>query len=223
MIDGEWYQNRDKNILVSYGAVCGAYRRYENHLAALPYCWKHYHEWKKHEQGQSSLWDHSSGDNDPLTGMVGLCNEFDMYQEWDALYADYNDFWWKRYAAAECRLRTDAGPDCVEKWLEEAEDYQAFLEQWTEIKQKAKTVKPKPLPIPVQMHEDFYSADVKKVLGALEYYSKHKVRFMVEKALKDKRPDVAQKAQEYLDNWDKPAGQSAERNSVGRQESGLQP
>ena len=136
--------------------------------------------------------------------MVGLCNEFDMYQEWDALYADYNDFWWKRYAAAECRLRTDAGPDCVEKWLEEAEDYQAFLEQWAEIKQKAKTVKPKPLPIPVQMHEDFYSADVKKVLGALEYYSKHKVRFMVEKALKDKRPDVAQKAQEYLDNWDKP-------------------
>jgi|GEM_PF-3298213 len=195
----------------------------ENHLKLAEYYYKDYLEWKKSELGQPSLWKHPGGDGHPLSSIVGLYSDYDMYKEWDALYADYNEFWWKRYAAAECRLRTDAGPDCVEKWLEEAEDYQAFLEQWTEIKQKAKTVKPKPLPLPVQMHEDFYSADVKKVLGALEYYRNHKVRFMVEKALKDKRPDVVKKAKEYLDNWDKPAGQSAERNSVGRQESGLQP
>ena len=101
--------------------------------------------------------------------------------------------------------------------------YNLLLHDWENAKNLAKTAKPKPLHPDVQTHDDFYSLDIKKVLGALEYYSKHKVRFMVEKALKDKRPDVVKKAKEYLENWDKPAGQSAERNSVGRQESGLQP
>jgi len=206
MINGDDYLKRDKDLIISYRSVCGSLLRYGNHFRAAEYCWKDYLEWKKQESGQPALYQHSGGDyNDQPSRTMCLYTDYDMYKELDIIYADYNDFWWKRYAAAECRLRTDAGPDCIEKWLEQAEDYQAFLEQWTEIKQKAKTVKPKPLPLPVQMHEDFYSADVKKVLGALEYYRMHKVRFMVEKALKDKRPAVARKAQEHLDNWDKPA------------------
>lgn len=205
MIDGDHYRERDKDLVINYRSVCGSLLRYGNHFRAAEYCWKDYLEWKKQESGQPALYQHSGGDyNDQPSRTMCLYSDYDMYKELDATYADYNDFWWKRYAAAECRLRTDAGPDCVERWLENAEDYQAFLEEWKEVKQKAKTVKPKPLSVQVQMHENFYSSDVKSVLAALDYYNRQRVKFMLEKAAKDKRPVIAKKAQEYLDNWDKP-------------------
>jgi hypothetical protein len=91
-----------------------------------------------------------------------------------------------------------------ERYPRLAEDYLSFMESWEQAKKLAKTSKPKLLDPAVQHHKWFYSDKTEEVLKALEYYRKHKVRFMVEKALKDKRPVIAKKAQEYLGNWDKP-------------------
>lgn len=205
MIDGESYQKRDKDIVIDYGTVCGIYRsRCENHFKALPYCWKDYYEWKKYEQGQPAIWKHPGGDEHPLSSILNFFGEYDMYKEWDALYADYSEFWWKGYAASECKQLTSPGPDCVSDWLKRSEGYQGFLKEWEEIKRKSKATKPKPLSIQVRIHEDFYSGNVKKVFGALEYYRKNEVKFMIKKAARHKNPVIAKKAQEYLDNWDKP-------------------
>ncbi|MDT8286765.1 MAG: hypothetical protein RQ748_06620 [Elusimicrobiales bacterium] len=66
----------------------------------------------------------------------------------------------------------------------------------------------------MQKHEDFYSSNAKKVLGALEYYNNQRVRFMLEKAAKHKNPAVAKKAKEYLDNWKVPAVKPTEGQNV---------
>jgi len=176
----------------------------ENHFKTAKYYYKDYLEWKKSELGESSFVNPRGGDESALSYLVALYSEYNMYKEWNALYADYNEFWWKRYAASECRLLTDAGPDCVGKWLKEAEDYQAYLEEWKEVKRKVKTTKPKPLSVYVQIHEYFYADNTKKVLGALEYYNKHKVKFMIKKAANHRNPVIAKKAKEYLDNWNIP-------------------
>ncbi len=202
MSNGELY----KNEIIRYGTICGAYRGYcENHFKAAEYCYKDYLEWKKYELGQPALWEHPGGDAHPLSRILALYSDYNMYKEWAALYSDYNEFWWKRYAAGECKLLTSAGPDCAIAWLKSSGDYQAFLKDWEEIRRKAKTIKPKPLSVQVQVHEDFYNNNVKKVLGALEYYRKNDVRFMIEKATKSKNPAIVKKAKEYLTNWDKPA------------------
>jgi len=87
-----------------------------------------------------------------------------------------------------------------------------FIERWEKAKKLAKTEKPIPMDPVVQHHKWFYSAKPAEVLKALDYYSKNRVKFMLEKAAAHKNPVVAKKAKEYLDNWDKPV---AEDNGGG--------
>jgi len=86
------------------------------------------------------------------------------------------------------------------------------IDGWENAKKLAKTTRPKPLDPAVQHHKWFYSAKPAEVLRALDYYSKNRVKFMLEKAAAHKNPVVAKKAKEYLDNWDKPV---AEDNGGG--------
>lgn len=166
-----------------------------SHFKAAPYYYKHYLEWKKFEKGQPSLWPKDS-ENVLLTG--DFFGRHKLYKDWDRMLADYNDFWWKPQAEPYCKQFPHI-KNCVNKWLNKNQDYQGFLKEWGEIKKLAKTTKPKPLDPAVQHHEWFYSDKQEEVLKALEYYHKHDVRFMLEKALKHKDSVIAAKAREYLD------------------------
>jgi hypothetical protein len=73
---------------------------------------------------------------------------------------------------------------------------------------------PSPLAPAVQNHELFYSDKTAEVVKSLEYYDKHKVRFMIEKAAKDKRPAISKKAKEYLDSWDNQGVQNRDEESA---------
>lgn len=96
-----------------------------------------------------------------------------------------------------------------------AEGYSSFMKAWSKAKKLAKTSKPNPLDSAVQHHEWFYSDKTVEVLNALAYYSRNRVRFMIEKAAKDKRPAISKKAWEYLDNWDNQGAQNRDKEPAG--------
>lgn len=182
--------------VIDYAQLGGKHR---NHFEGAKYYYKHYLEWKKHEQGKPSLWSHPGADAHFLSTFVFFYDRYKLYKEWSALYADYNEFHWKPQAASYCKQFPHI-KDCVNTWLNRNPDYQDFLAEWKAIKKLAKTTKPTPLSPQVQNHEWFYSEKQEEVLKALEYYHVNNVRFMLEKALEHKDPAIAAKAREYLDN-----------------------
>lgn len=188
-----------KDSIVNYGTVGRMYHgACENHFKAAEYLYKDYLEWKKSELGQPSLWQHGGGDQDPLTWLISVYSEYQMYEDWARLDADYYKFHWLRLAESQPK-------DIRQKFLESIEAYRDFMQEWKEIKKLAKTTKPKPLSPQVQNHEWFYSDKQEEVLKALEYYYQNKVQFMLEKALKHKDPVVAAKAKEYIESLAKGA------------------
>jgi hypothetical protein len=179
-------------------------------LEVISMYYRFYGDLPKAAETLSKFWTDSRGnpdfaypDEDPLSSVIFSFEEAGMYKE--AL-----PFYEKRYQE---RLETiKVQSDIIlfqkdfnkykEQYPDLAEGYSSFMKAWNNAKKLAKTNKPKPLDPAVQHHEWFYSDKIAEVVKALAYYKTHKVKFMIEKAAKDKRPAIAKKAKEYLDNWD---------------------
>ncbi|MEW5905558.1 MAG: hypothetical protein AB1734_02125 [Elusimicrobiota bacterium] len=179
-------------------------------LEVLAMYYRKYGDLRKAAELKYKFWADAGGspvlgyaEEDPLDFVILGYEEAGMHKE-------VLPFYEKRYQDYARALKDFLGEDLSDfdryrgRYPQEAENYLSFMEGWERAKKLAKTSKPKPLDPAVQHHKWFYSDKTEEVLKALEYYRKHKVRFMFEKALKDKRPVIAKKAQEYLDNWDKP-------------------
>lgn len=202
----------EKDQIVDYKAVCGIYFADCLDCAnAIKYCRKHYLEWKKSIDGSPSLFQSLGGGDyapDGLYDIEDIYKECGRNKELEWFYADYNKAHW-------LRLAQEVSPTDRQQFLDSSEGYQAFMEGWKRIKKLAQSEHPKPLSPAVQNHGRFYSDKPVEVLKALAYYNSNRVRFMLEKAAKDKRPAISKKAKEYLDNWDNQGAQNRDKESAG--------
>lgn len=194
-------------------------------LEVISAYYRFYGDFAKAAEVLYEFWADSGGanftypDEDPLTSVIFSFEEAGMYKETLPLYR-------KKHQERLETIKAQSDIELFQKDFNEyrkqypdlAEIYMSFVESWEQAKKLANTSKPKPLDPAVQHHKWFYSDKTEEVLKALAYYSKHKVKFMVEKAAKDKRPIIAKKAKEYLDNWAVPVEKPSKEVSVQPEE-----
>jgi len=134
------------------------------------------------------------GDSGALAELMGTLYDNLRYEEWLKYWPEYYNFAWQYRAK---------GFKTVEEFVKKhgesiQEDYARDIEQFATAKRLAGKVEPKPIEPFVLMHEYFYSKDRAKVLESLAYYHKYKVRFMLEKALRNPNKEVAAQAAKLL-------------------------
>lgn len=189
--------------VITYGLIASKYEWYGDLSKAADYYYKDYlvqigkMPWRsKHN------WS-SPGDSTPFPIFMETLKQNQDYKRMLEVYPEYYDYYFfadtNRYKGSRAE-KTKILQEEVKHDAELKETYDGFMRDWNEVKKLDKTAKPKPLDPAVQHHEWFYSDKQEEVLKALAYYHKHNVRFMLEKALKQKAPAVAAKAKEYLDN-----------------------
>ncbi|OGR52159.1 MAG: hypothetical protein A2049_12695 [Elusimicrobia bacterium GWA2_62_23] len=144
-------------------------------------------------------WAHP--DSSPYEPVLYAYEEAGLYKEKSEFYSQaYPDFMKWLAAGTDVKLLKSNFSKYKKMWPEHAERYLSFKSNWRRAEALAKTGKPKGLDSDVQNHEWFYSEKQEEVLKALEYYQKHKVKFMLENALKHKDPAIVEKAKHYLEN-----------------------
>lgn len=142
-----------------------------------------------------------SAEEDPDSFVIDAYVRAGMYKEAIRFYNIAHEHMLQRLSiGTDVKLLKTNFREYEQNWPEEAAIYDRFVKGWREAKQLAKTANPKSLDPAVQHHEWFYSDKQQEVLKALEYYHKHDVSFMLEKALKHKNAVIAAKAKEYLAN-----------------------
>lgn len=139
---------------------------------------------------------------DPLYATILAYEQVGMYTEALQFYERAYQEMIKDFTAEDIKLLKTDFTAFKQEFPDFADRYTPFMADWEKAKKLAKIAKPKSLAPAVKNHEWFFSDKPEEVLKALQYYNDNKVKFMVEKAAKDKRPVVAKKAKEYLDNWD---------------------
>lgn len=188
---------------VTYGLVAKIYYWYGDPLKSAEYFYKDWVDYEKlvKETKGPIPWDDGHSQGTSLSGAFNLWEENRAYSElvkhYPELYEYEMEHYFKPFTDIKL-LKTDFA-EYKKNWPIEAAYYQEMMQKWGRAKKLAKTTKPKPLDPAVQHHEWFYSDKQEEVLKALEYYHNRKVRFMLEKALKHKKPVIAAKAREYLD------------------------
>ena len=180
-------------------------------LETIAVLYREYGDLQKAAKTKFQHWSDSKGkpellnaDEDPMGYVVFGYEEAEMYTDMAAFYSKaYKEkMKWLSQSTDIKLLKSNFGEYKL-NWPSHANDYQEFMHNWSRAKKLAKTTKSKPLDPAVQHHEWFYSEKREEVIKALEYYNKHNVVFMLEKALKHKDPAVAAKAKEYLDGLGK--------------------
>lgn len=214
-ISGDIDSERDccvsKNAPVSYYMIALKYMLYGDPSKAAEY---YYMDWLDSQKNPD--WRPFNAEESPLSVVI-------FGYERAGLYSQALPFYERAYVEMETRLKVFSDVSMLKNdfnryknnWPEEAEEYSGFMSDWSKAKKLAKTVRPKPLDSAVQNHEWFYSDKITEVLKALEYYKTNKVKFMLEKAANDKRPAIAKKAKEYLDNWDTSSAMEKQPTKVG--------
>jgi len=195
--------------VVTYGLVAYKYR---DAAKSAEYFYKDWLELKKCEDARAEgvrmegcfSFGNGPGDYSPLASAIGQWSSAGLYPEalkhYDEYY-DYNFFLHMRNMGdleRKRQLKAELSRDS-----ELAKRHADFLREWQRLKRLSKTAKPRPLDPPVQHHEWFYSDKQEEVLKSLGYYFKHKVRFMLEKALSHKDPAIAATSREYLEKLGK--------------------
>jgi len=179
--------------LVTPEVISSLYREYGDYKRAAEVGYKYWVDSKHKPLLQSP-------EGDPIDYVIFGYKQAQMYKELAAFYAQAHKEKMKWLAGStDVTLLKNDFNKYKQNWPSQAENYQQFMNNWAKAKKLAKTSKPKPLDPAVQHHEWFYSEKREEVLKALEYYNKHNVVFMLEKALKHKDPVMAAKAKEYLD------------------------
>lgn len=193
---------------ITYGLIGSKYCRYGDYKKCAEYDFKNYQQAKKCAREASptkpTCWGGALGDGYHL--LAPVVADFELNNDYKGALPYYR-IWLNDLVGNLKGENLEEKLENLKIRTENNERKQNVMEivlRWENAKKLAKTSKPKPLDPVVQHHEWFYSDKPEEVLKALEYYHKYKVRFMVEKAAKDKRPSVAKKAKEYLGNWDKP-------------------
>lgn len=211
--------------VITYGLIAQKYSLpYGDIDKAADY---YYMEWKNTSQKSCGLPDSAgkitidcagkdrecalpTGEYKPFSDALGLWREAGQYKKAAKHYQEYFDDWVNRSDGNTYEEKLRSFDAMRKKYEGMQENYDALMKEWNEVKELAKTENPQLEP-DVQHHEWFYSPKTAEVLKALDYYNKNRVRFMLEKAEKDKRPVVARKAKEYLDNWDKQGAQNRDK------------
>lgn len=188
---------------VTYCLIAKKYYWYGDRLKSADYFYK---DWGDQAELLRSTtgpipWDCGHSDGNSLTGAMSLWEETYDYPKFIAHFQELYDHTIKSFGTfSKVSLIKSNFAEYKKNWPMEANHYTQMMQRLNQAKKLAKTTKPKPLAPAVQNHEWFYSDKQEEVLKALEYYHKHTVRFMLEKALKHKSPGIAAKAKEYLDN-----------------------
>jgi len=202
---------------VTYCLIAKKYYWYGDSIKSAEYFYRDWLDQQNLLKGTTGPipWDCGRADADSLLGAFSLWEENQVYTELVAHYPELYRYKMEGYRiSSDVKLIKTNFEKYKKNWPEEARDYQEMMRKWGQAKKLAKTIKPKPLAPAVQHHEWFYSDKQEEVLRALAYYSKHKVNFMLEKALKHKDPIIAAKAKEYLENPVKdkePAGDESKK------------
>lgn len=182
--------------------IADKYWQYGDYLRSAEY---YYRDWEIYKNDKKSWERTAMGDDNPLLmsiAALGVLQHFGKVVEYYSEYYQY-EMATKYKPLSDTTLLTSNFEKYKESWPSLAKQYQEMMTNWTSAKQFAKTTRPKPLDLAVQHHEWFYSDRQAEVLKALAYYHKHKVRFMLEKALNHKNPAVAAKAKQYLESLPK--------------------
>ncbi|OGR63472.1 MAG: hypothetical protein A2X34_01420 [Elusimicrobia bacterium GWC2_51_8] len=191
--------------IVTNGLIAEKYYKYSNYKKAAEYFYK---DWqvdqecntKKVWNSPGDCWPGGIGDYNPLFRAIGAWEDGGLYNEALKHYPEAQKELIDNYGAIMGTVAiTDYFDIFKEAHPEEGQYYENFMAGWKKTKELAKTEKPKPLEPAVQNHEWFHSDKQNEVLKALEYYYKHRVKFMLEKALKHKNPVISKKAKDYLE------------------------
>jgi tetratricopeptide (TPR) repeat protein len=180
-------------------------------LEVIAMYYRMYGDFQKAAELKHKFWSDFRGapdlgyaEENPLAFVISGYVEAGMYKEALPFYDKRHQEWLETIKVqSDIALFQQDFNEYKVQYPDLADAYLSFIKAWNNARKLAKTTKPKHLAPAVQNHEWFYSDKTGEVLKALEYYSKHKVKFMLEKAAKDKRLVIAKKAKEYLDNWDK--------------------
>lgn len=202
---------------VTYGLIAGNYCWYGDYKKCAEYHYKDYlqaiacaNKMGKTAPIPKDCWGGMVGDYDLLLDVIDAYEMGGYYKETLPYYRmllDHRirDIKGDSFEEKLSNLRKEAiNDDSLQEGVE-------ISDRWQKAKKLANTTKPKPLDPAVQHHEWFYSDRQEEVLKALEYYHKHNVRFMLEKALKHKDAAVAAKAKEYLERLGKDKGDGKEK------------
>lgn len=204
-VDLQQVGDHDKNVcIITYGLIAEKYYMpYGDSGKAADY---YYLEWRD-TPDERCAWP--EGEYTPFGDAVGLWEQAGRYRE---LAEHYEEYILDAYSPLKSRDSTKEEKKKEldlnrQNWTRDMDKfYQEDLKKWSKYKKLLKAgKKPKPLDPAVQNHEWFYSDKPGEVLKALSYYYKHKIRFMLEKALGHKDLAVSNNAREYLDKLDKKA------------------
>ena len=191
---------------ITYGLIAGQYCGYGDYKKCAEYHYKDYLqaiECSRKLQAIAPIpkecWGGTIGDHDLLAVVVDAYEMGGYYEETLPYYRMWLNNWVKDIEGKsfEEKLSILKEESRTDDSLREGAE---VINRWRKAVKLAKTAKPKTLDLAVQNHEWFYSDKQEEVLKALEYYHKHNVRFMLEKALKHKDPVVGAKAKDYWDN-----------------------
>ena len=196
---------------ITDGMIAFKYVRYGDVYKSMKHFYK---EWSEYKMCLSSSNTPCSidgpGDYNPLAQLIGELEREYAYQEALKFYPEYIDDLASNFPGETDKEQREALEAHV-KEVGEMDIYAQVMRDYQNAKKLALIESPKPLNRAVQHHVWFYSDKPEEVFKALKYYSDNKVKFMVEKAAKDKRAAIAKKAKEYLDNWDKPVAEDKKK------------
>lgn len=199
----------DKNVkTITNGLIAYKYAEYQSLENAARYFYKDYLDQQKCAKqspkseeplaNSEKCWP-GTADNAPiLEHVIAVLTMNNDYKQAQLYYEkEWND-WVNRFDGSTFTKKLENLKKGMETDEDLSREYNDFISRWEQAKKLAETSKPKPLDSAVQHHEWFYSDKQAEVLKALAYYHKHKVRFMLEKALSHKNPVIAVKAKQYL-------------------------
>ena len=128
-----------------------------------------------------------------LRRLIGMLSDAGRHKEALQLYQKYLKELLPSYSEKDFETK---------KHVPDNPTYNAAMVDWEKLKKRANDPGRQPLTPEaepaVRMHRAFHSKDKRQRLEALEYYSRNRVRFMLEKAKNNDDPDVKQRAVESL-------------------------
>lgn len=207
---------REFSSAITFGLVAVKFQDdYGDPVRAAKYFYMDWSEYKKCEKEWKNrtrktacdTFGAGPGDYNPLGFAIGQWKSAGLYKEALQHYSEYFDETFLLLPENSPRKeKLRLFHETINDNLELRKKYLDFMRDWKEAKQLAKHNSHKSVDITMQNHEWFYSHKQSEVLKALSYYNKHKVRFMLEKALSHKDATVSKRAREYLGKLDKEAG-----------------
>lgn len=204
---------REFSPVVTYGLLAVKFQDdYRDPAKAAQYFYMDWLEYKKCEvewlnrarKTPCDTYGSGPGEYSPLGFAIGQWKSAGLYKKALEHYPEYFDDTFLNQSIGESRDERLMNFINARKYNPElSQKYLDFLSEWQDLKKLAKSSKAIPRNSVVENHLGFYSDRRSEVLKALAYYHKHKVRFMLEKALGHKDPKVVAKSKKYLETLEK--------------------